>query len=69
MKKILSFICIGVILLVDSSCEKFLEKNPLDQMSSQIFWETEADVQMGLTGIYNIMIYRQIFNHGSRILD
>jgi hypothetical protein len=69
MKKIFSFIYAGAILLVLTSCKDFLEKNPLDQISSQIFWNTEEDVQIGLTGIYSIMPYSNTFNHSSRVWD
>ncbi|MGF7216284.1 hypothetical protein GGR92_002449 [Spirosoma lacussanchae] len=45
---------IGVALLLLGGCqEDFLEKNPLDSISSQTFWKTEADVNMALTGVYS----------------
>lgn len=35
------------------SCKKgFLDKNPTDAISSQTFWQSDVDVQMGLTGVY-----------------
>lgn len=45
----------GLILaiLVSSSCNKsFLDRNPLNAISSQTFWKTESDVEMALTGVY-----------------
>lgn len=37
-----------------SSCKKtFLDKNPLDQPSSQTFWKSENDVNLALVGVYN----------------
>ena len=36
------------------SCKKdFLNKNPLDQASSQIFWKSEADIKLAVAGCYN----------------
>ncbi|MGV3585365.1 MAG: RagB/SusD family nutrient uptake outer membrane protein [Adhaeribacter sp.] len=44
---------LSLFLLVGSSCEKdFLEKNPLDQISSSTFWKTKADFDMALTASY-----------------
>ncbi|MEJ7678127.1 MAG: hypothetical protein WKG06_09740 [Segetibacter sp.] len=41
-----------MILLLLSSCKKFLEKNPLDAISSASFWNTDNDAQLALTGCY-----------------
>lgn len=41
-----------ITLLSFFSCAKDLEKNPLDVISSGTFWNTDADVQMALTGAY-----------------
>lgn len=35
------------------SCEGFLDKNPLDQMSNETFWTSEDEVEMALTGCYS----------------
>ena len=36
-----------------SGCNKdFLDKQPLDQLSSASFWKTEGDAMLGLTGVY-----------------
>lgn len=43
-----------VFVLMTISCKKdFLDKNPLDQISSGTFWKTEDDVKMALTGCYS----------------
>lgn len=55
MKKLYSIIIILILIvaIICSSCQKdFLDKNPTDQISSQTFWKTEADVQMALAGCY-----------------
>lgn len=42
------------VLLLFFSCKKdFLNKNPLDQVSSGTFWKSDADVQMALAGCYD----------------
>lgn len=69
MKKIF-IIGSSVLLVLFSSCKKdFLDKNPTDQLASETFWKTEADVQMGLTGVYNVMTNRSTFNHGRMLWD
>jgi tetratricopeptide (TPR) repeat protein len=34
------------------SCKKELDRTPLDQFSSQTFWDNEANTMMALTGVY-----------------
>ncbi len=51
MKKyIIPFIVISTLLL--SGCANYLDKNPLDQISSSTFWKTKADFDAALTAIY-----------------
>lgn len=60
--------CLLVFLM--SSCEKdFLDKNPLDSVSSQGFWKTKADVATGMAGVYsrlqqNFLGYERIYFEG-----
>lgn len=69
MKKIL-IISAAWMSFVFTSCKKnFLDKNPNDQIASETFWNTEADVKMGLTGIYHVMRDRTTFNHGRMLWD
>lgn len=44
---------VGVMVLILTSCSKFLNKEPLDQLSSQTFWQTQQDADMALAGVYN----------------
>lgn len=44
---------IGVLALLSASCDDFLEKDPLDQISSSTFWNTQADADMALAGVYS----------------
>jgi starch-binding outer membrane protein, SusD/RagB family len=43
----------GTLALLFISCEDFLDKNPLDQISSPTFWKTQADADMALAGVYS----------------
>ena len=36
-----------------TSCEDFLDKQPLDQLSTETFWQGETDAMLGLTGVYH----------------
>lgn len=44
---------IGVIAILLGSCDDFLDKEPLDQIASSSFWNTQADADMGLAGVYS----------------
>ena len=35
-----------------SSCDDFLDKDPLDQISSGTFWQSKGDYEMALTACY-----------------
>ena len=63
MKKNIIFIIIGIVAVLFTYCEDFLEKNPLDKISNETFWNTEEDVKMGLTGVYQAMYNRSTFDH------
>ncbi|RIH63991.1 RagB/SusD family nutrient uptake outer membrane protein [Mariniphaga sediminis] len=44
------------ILLLFFSCEKdFLDRQPLDKVSSETFWNTESDLLMALAGCYDML--------------
>lgn len=47
-----SILWITGVLFVGSCDEKFLEKNPNQEIASGTFWTSEADVKMGLAGCY-----------------
>ena len=47
-----SMLMIVVIIFMCGCNKDFLDKNPLDQISSQTFWKTEADVKMAVGGCY-----------------
>ena len=58
------------LLVMGVSCNKdFLDRNPQNSISSQIFWASEADVQTGLAGVYsrlqqNFLGYERVYLDG-----
>jgi starch-binding outer membrane protein, SusD/RagB family len=51
MKKTIVLILVTAFCV--TSCKKFLEEAPRDQVTNSIFYATEADVEAGVDGIYN----------------
>jgi hypothetical protein len=49
---IITFIVLYIFTL--SGCEDYLDRQPLDQISSDAFWKTKGDFDKGLTAIYGI---------------
>jgi hypothetical protein len=66
MKKYINYsikiLFIGFFALYSVSCSDFLDKNPLDQISSESFWTNEAEVNMALAGVY-ARLYQGTFGH------
>ncbi|SFC66854.1 Starch-binding associating with outer membrane [Zunongwangia mangrovi] len=54
------YIYIVVALILFTSCEDFLEKEPFHQPVQQNFWQTSEDVESGLNGAYALL--RVAFN-------
>ena len=50
MKKIL---VISILIILGTSCEKVLDKNPLDQLSDTDIWNNSTMVQLFLNNLYN----------------
>ena len=42
--------------LMTTSCEKFLEKEPIGSIGKEVLFEDVAGAQLGLTGSYNLML-------------
>jgi hypothetical protein len=59
-----------LMLAAITSCKKgFLDRNPTNSVSSQVFWASETDVQTGLAGVYsrlqqNFLGYERIYLEG-----
>ena len=51
MKKIF-FLSVFASLILFSACNKFLDRQPLDSLSSETFFQTEAEMELGLNGVY-----------------
>lgn len=56
MKKYLILVLVSAVSFVLTSCEDFLDKNPLDQLSNQTFWKTEKDADMAIAGVYSLLL-------------
>ena len=55
MKKYIYIFACSLTVLTFSSCEEFLEKEPLTTLSSGSFWNTEKDLRMALNNQYQEM--------------
>lgn len=51
MKKILSILLLAAVTLL-YGCKKFLDRKPLDASASSTFLSNEAEMDLGLTGVY-----------------
>lgn len=47
-----SIISVIILSLVMSSCEGFLDENPLDEKTTGQFWKTESDAKTGVNALY-----------------
>ncbi len=56
-------------LIINLACDDFLEKNPLDQLSNETFWQSEEEVQMALVGCYSRLTDEQFFGYKRVDLD
>lgn len=56
MKKIL-YSSIAVCLLASTGCEKFLDRQPLDQSSASNFLNNQAEIEQGLHGVYGAAMW------------
>lgn len=53
-RKILILIALPILTLFTGCNKDYLEKNPLDQISSPTFWKQKADFDNGLTACYGV---------------
>ena len=44
----------AVAALFATSCKDFLEPTQIDLIYNEAFWETQADAEVGVTGIYSL---------------
>ena len=70
LKNSFTLLITAITMMLAVSCKKgFLERNPKNSVSSQVFWTSEADVQTGLAGVYsrlqqNFLGYERIYLEG-----
>ena len=62
MIKSIRIFILGVFALNLMSCSGLLDKNPLDQISSETFWTSEKEANMALAGVYS-RLYAPPFQH------
>jgi len=67
MKNYIKCLMLGLLIFC-VSCSDFLNKNPLDQITSQTFWQSEAEAAMGLAGVYSRLLV-STFNHNDGRFD
>lgn len=68
MKKLFKICTIAALAMQALSCSKFLDKNPLDQISSETFWNNQNEVNMALAGVY-ARILTSTFDHNTMFWD
>src|SRR5687767_15106625 len=54
-KNIYTPIAFFILLVSFSSCEKFLTANPRDSVTTENYFETEAQLNTALAGVYQVM--------------
>lgn len=50
--KYISLFCMFTLSLLISSCDSFLDEEPLNKKSSDQFWKTKADAESGVNALY-----------------
>ena len=62
MNKFIRNTAIGIFIVYLVSCSDFMDKYPLDQISSETFWQNEKEAEMALAGVYSRLLTYP-FNH------
>ncbi len=52
LKVYISIFCMFTLSLLMNSCDSFLEEKPLDEKTSNQFWQTEADAESAVNALY-----------------
>jgi hypothetical protein len=61
MKKYSLFIAL-IFAAVSCNTDEFLNRQPLDQASTTTFYANEAEIKLGLTGVYNAAFWQRVGN-------
>ena len=68
MNKYIKNTVIAILAIYFVSCSDILDKNPLDQISSETFWTNQAEVNMGLAAVYANLL-NSPFNYNQGMWD
>lgn len=68
MKKIF-YLLTMMIVMITSSCKKFLEVKPSDFLSPGNYYTTEAELETALAGVYSILAHSSLYRGGIVYLD
>ncbi|QNL52270.1 RagB/SusD family nutrient uptake outer membrane protein [Olivibacter sp. SDN3] len=68
-KQLVTLSIVAIVSLLMACKKDFLDRNPLNSVSSQIFWTSEEDVNTALTGVYsrlqqNFLGYERVYLDG-----
>ncbi len=63
MKKTFSYIILSASLSL-GACSGFLDKNPTDQLSTELFWQSRSDFDNALTAVYGTL-QRDLYSSGA----
>lgn len=64
MNKIINILSLLILIFGLTSCESYLDISPDDQITDEMFWENEKDVELALNGVYNTLRQRHVFGYG-----
>lgn len=56
MKKTIFGVAVLVVLIMSSSCKKWLDTQPRDGITRQGFWKTKEDIQAAIAGCYSSLL-------------
>jgi hypothetical protein len=56
MKTILKYIILSVVVVSSSSCKKFLDREPISQITPEKFFTTEQNAEAAVSGMYRTML-------------
>ncbi len=68
MKNIIKIVGIGVFIILNS-CSDARDIDPVDLLNSDIAFQTIADLQQGLNGVYNVYDPEDVIQFSSRFTD
>lgn len=54
MRKFL-FLILVITVVTSTSCEKYLDQQPMSELSTGLFWKNADDVKLGMAGMYDAM--------------